>query len=204
MDKQNNNNKGVIALLVVIIVILSALCFLLATGTISFKSNNIDANKPNDNVTDNVEKDNNSNIVKEETNCNTNDNFTINADELSKFGKADYNIIKNVYTGDLSFMLEVNGKIMISFENYISNISNAKDVMLLDSTLYILTKDGDIYQYETSKYQSKDYNATKIDTYSNITQMIYYMTRKAHAGGCDNIILVDKNGTYFRIDSRCV
>ena len=226
MENQRNN-KGVIALLIVIIVVLIALCTLFATGTISFKSNNVDTNNPNDNVTDNVDKenandnndeenvtdnveeDNNSNNVKEETNCNTNDNFTINADELSKFGKADYNIIKDVYTGDFSFKLEVNGKINISFENYISNISNAKDIMLFSppapySTLYILTTDGNIYKYETSSYQSKDYKATKIDKYSNITQMIEYQTRKANAGGCDYIILVDKNGKYFELDSRCV
>ena len=39
--EQEKNNKGVIALLVVIIVILLALVILLATGTISFKSNEI-------------------------------------------------------------------------------------------------------------------------------------------------------------------
>ena len=52
MDNQNKN-KIIIALLVVIIVILSVLCILFATGTIGFKSNNVDNNKLNDNVTDN-------------------------------------------------------------------------------------------------------------------------------------------------------
>ena len=41
MEKQKNN-RGVIALLIVIIGILSALCILLATETISFKSNDVD------------------------------------------------------------------------------------------------------------------------------------------------------------------
>lgn len=58
------NNKGVIALLIVIIVILAALCILFATGTISFKSNDVDTNKPNDNVTDNNESNLlNSNVI---------------------------------------------------------------------------------------------------------------------------------------------
>ena len=52
MDNQRNN-KGVIALLIVIIIILASFCILLATGTISFKSNDVDANKPNNNITDN-------------------------------------------------------------------------------------------------------------------------------------------------------
>ena len=44
MESQKNN-KGVIALLIVIIVMLTALCILLATGTISFKSNDVDNNE---------------------------------------------------------------------------------------------------------------------------------------------------------------
>ena len=63
MENQRNN-KGVIALLIIIIVILAALCILLATGTISFKSNDVDTNKPNDNVTDNniTNENNDSNL----------------------------------------------------------------------------------------------------------------------------------------------
>ena len=52
MENQKNN-KGVITLLIVIIIILSALCVLLSIGTISFKSNEVNTNKSNDNVTDN-------------------------------------------------------------------------------------------------------------------------------------------------------
>ena len=44
MENQNNN-KGVIALLIVIIILLSILCVLFATGTISFKSNEVDNNE---------------------------------------------------------------------------------------------------------------------------------------------------------------
>ena len=51
MENQKNN-KGVIALLIVIIVILSALCVLFATGTISFKSNDVDNNETNENIND--------------------------------------------------------------------------------------------------------------------------------------------------------
>lgn len=61
--ENKNNNKIIIALLVVIIVILSVLCILFATGTISFKSNNVDTNKPSDNVTDNNNETNNTNSL---------------------------------------------------------------------------------------------------------------------------------------------
>lgn len=45
MEQEKNNNKGVIALLIVIIVILLALVVLFATGTISFKSNELNNNQ---------------------------------------------------------------------------------------------------------------------------------------------------------------
>jgi len=60
--ENQRNNKRIIVLLIVIIVILSALCILLATGTISFKSNDVDANKQNDNITDNNQNDEDTNI----------------------------------------------------------------------------------------------------------------------------------------------
>ena len=58
MENQKNN-RGVIALLIVIIVILSALCILLATETISFKSNDVDNNDINENINDNNNVENN-------------------------------------------------------------------------------------------------------------------------------------------------
>lgn len=58
MEKENNN-KGVIILLIVIIVILATLCILFATGTISFKSNEVnDVNKSNE-VNENVNNEDN-------------------------------------------------------------------------------------------------------------------------------------------------
>lgn len=53
MENNKTNNKLVIILLVIIVTILSVLCILFATGTISLKSNDVDNNKPNDNVNNN-------------------------------------------------------------------------------------------------------------------------------------------------------
>lgn len=192
--EKHKNSKGVIALLVMIIIVLLALIVLMATGTVNFKSLNTTTDNQN------TSNENNAN--------NSNNGFTINVDELNKFGKSDYNIIKDAYNSDYSFKLLTDGRININFENYISNISNAKDIKLfssssLDSTLYILTSNGDIYKYETSNYKSNNYSATKIDKYSNIKQMITYQTRKEFAGGCDYIILIDNNGKYYELDSFC-
>ena len=205
MDNQKNN-KGVIVLLIVIIVMLSALCILLATGTISFKSDNIDNNETNQNI--NVEMEDEENDEENDEGKIDISNASIYKNEITKFGKSDYNIIKEVYNTEYSFKLDVDGRININFENYLSNISNAKDLLLFSSTaphsiLYILTTDGNVYKYETSSYGTKNYNATKIEQYNNIVQMINYKTRKSNAGGCDYIILVDENGNHFELDSVC-
>lgn len=172
------NNKGLIICLITIIVILLTLVILLSIGTISFKGKN--------------------------------NNYDIKAyDELTKISKLDYNFIKSEYTTDYSIGLSIDGKININFKNNISNISNAKDITLFSSpapypTLYIVTTTGDVYKYDFSNYESKNYNATKINEYSNIEKIITYRTRKENAGGCDYIILVDKNNKYYNLDSSCV
>lgn len=67
--EQEKNNKGVIALLVAIIAILLALVILLATGTISFKSNatNNSNNQSNGGITE-------TNNTADDTTANNNDN----------------------------------------------------------------------------------------------------------------------------------
>ena len=128
---------------------------------------------------------------------------------MFEISKSDYNFLKQEGTTDYTFNLSIDGKININFENEITNISNAKDIMLFvtpstDYNLYILTTNGDIYKYNTSSYKSKDYNAIKVNGYSNIERMITYNTRKAHAGGCDYIVLIDNNNKYYKLDSSCV
>lgn len=197
MESQKGS-KGVMILLIVIIVVL--LVVLMATGIVSFKSSTT--------ATNNQQTSQNNNDNTSGNNTSNND-FTISVDELSKFGKSDYNILKDVYTSDYSFKLLTDGRISINFENDISNISNAKDIKLFNppssnSTLYILTSTGDIYKYETSSYKLNDYSAIKVDEYSNIQQMITYQTRKENAGGCDYVILIDNNEKYYELDSFCV
>ena len=73
------------------------------------------------------------------------------------------------------------------------------------STLYVLTKDGYLYKYETSEYENGSYNATKLDEYSNIKKIITYQKRSTEAkGGCDYIFVVDNNGKHYELDSFCI
>lgn len=132
----------------------------------------------------------------------------LNINELSKFGTGDLAIIKKEGNSDYTFNLEIDGRININFLDYISNISNAKDIILFsppapDATLYILTKDGDVYKYNTSNIDSGNLVATKINEYSSIERIINFERRVGNSGGCD-YILAQKNGKYSEIDSFCV
>ena len=133
---------------------------------------------------------------------------TIDKEELTSFGESDYNIIKDVYNSDYSFKLDIDGRININFENYISNISNVEDILLFnslegDSILYILTSDGSVYMYETSNYQSGKYDAVKIDEYSDyhlfVSHLINGEQRKANLELFNEIIKdIQKDNPYLK------
>lgn len=200
MKNEKKSNGTLVGILIGLLIALIIGGCLFATGTISFKTSA---------TSDNEQTNDNQSTTLNENSNNLDESLSINVNELTKISKSDYNFLKQEGTSDISFNLSVDGKINISFENEITNISNAKDIILFvtpseDSNLYILTEDGDIYKYNTSSYKSKDYNATKVNEYSNIKRMITYNTRKAHAGGCDYIVLIDNNNKYYKLDSSCV
>ena len=133
-----------------------------------------------------------------------NETITIDYEELSKFGKSDYNFVNSEYNSTHSIAVLSDGKVLIDFKDNLSNVSHAKDVIVfsgpgVNETAYILTNNGDVYKYEFSE----KYEATKLD-YTNISSIIRYKTRKANAGGCDYLILIDKDNQYTKLDSYCV
>lgn len=155
------------------------------------------------------DNDCNSKEISTVTNCVNTNYYNLNVKELSKFGTGDISIIKKEGILNYTFTLEVDGRININFLDHISNISNAKDIILFsspssDATLYILTKTGDVYKYNTSDYDSGNLTATKINDYSGIDRIINFERRNGNSGGCDYIILIDKNGKYNELDSYCV
>ena len=223
--EQKINDKKINKILVSIIVILLLLIILLSTGVINFKSNKYDDYEPNNEVInneDNSGSNENGNVENQEDNDDkieddddfVDDDFVddeiIVIDDLSKYGEADYTIIKEDKNTDYSFKINSDGNIIINGKNKISNISNAKSIKLFSppspkSILYILTEDGDIYKYDTNNYESNNYTAIKMEKYSNIKQIITYKKRSSEAnGGCDYIVVVDNNEKYYELNSFCV
>lgn len=137
-----------------------------------------------------------------------NEDYTFNTSKLSKISEGDFNIIKMEYNDSHSFSLDVSGKVIIDFNNYIDNISDAKDILLFNSEqgniLYILTLSGDVYKYNVLSLESDEFTAGKIDEYSNIKKMFIYNTRKNNSGGCDYVVLIDSDDNYHQLISLCV
>ena len=225
MEKEKrNNNGGLIALIIVLFLLVLGLGGYIVYDKV-LSSNNTkpiidDNNSANSNQQNNVVDNNdeqNSNVINnnEQNNtvsCNcptTNCNLSLDFDKLAKISKSDYNFVNGAYNNTYSVNVLSNGKVLVNFVNNISNISNAKDVILFSGPgtgdmAYILTADGYIYKYDLSNASKNNFDATKVNEYSNIKQMVRYMTRKANAGGCDYVVLIDNNDKYYSLDSYCV
>ncbi len=199
---QEKNKNGVIILLVVLVIILVILCLLFATGTISFKENEVD------NVIDNNQ------IVENDV--------TFDLDKLSKYKNYDdsYGKIKvfsltddtnKVYTISLS----LNGKVRVCYDttcNYISNVNNAVDLIQMSVPAqveyfkyYILQSNGDLYEYELTNVKKAIFEAKKNITAFNVVKImnISYNDIK-NAGGCNAILAITKDNQYIEINSECV
>ena len=172
--EDQKNNRGLIALLIVIIVILSALCILLATETISFKSNDVNINKPNDNITDNNEEnenvnDNNKNDAddNENTSQNSNENNTTTCEECPKceYTEVDYSSLFNMGSGN----------IIETATSY--NEDGLKLNLYSNGKLYYVKKKESI----STQKEIKISNITKVVSYSNPgsgTGPTFYMLNK--------------------------
>ena len=223
MENQKNNG-GLVALVAVLcLLVLGMGGYILYDKVLSNKTTEpiVDNNDNNStienqkngdesNTEDNQNAGTNCNCPSTECNCPSNNcNTSVDFDKLSKISKSDYNFVNGAYNNNYSINVLSSGKVIVNFVNNISNISNAKDIILFSGPgtgdmAYILTVDGYVYKYDLSNVSKNNFEATKINEYSNIEQMVRYMTRKANAGGCDFVVLIDSNDKYYSLDSYCV
>ena len=234
MENQKNN-KGVIALLIVIIVILSALCVLFATGTISFKPNDVDNNKTNENINDdnkvegNDENNNNINDNKEETT----EKYFYDVKDLEIKALPEYQVFadisKNtnvVETIDFGFEkdyradLDISGNVTVlkysksENEKGITgklNVTGVIDVvqfnipsMEADQLLYLLTDNGNVYYYRIGDMEKNNFNATKVESVSNVKKIFISNFSKANAGGSWALFAITTNNDCIMINGESV
>ena len=213
MENQKNN-KGVIALLIVIIVILSALCVLFATGTISFKSNDVANNETNENINDdnNVENNDENNSIINDTKEETTDKYFYDVKDLNVKALPEYqvfgdisknkNVVETVDFGfekDYSAYLDLSGNVTVQKysksenEKGITgnlNVNGIIDVVHFsvpateaEQLLYLLTDNGDVYYYRIGDIENNSFNATKVESVSNVKKIFISNFSKANAGG---------------------
>ena len=197
MENQKNN-KRVISLLIVIIVILSVLCVLFATGTISFKSNDVYNDENNSIIND----------TKEETT----DKYFYDVKDLNVKALPEYqvfgdisknkNVVETVDFGfekDYSAYLDLSGNVTVQKysksenEKGITgnlNVNGIIDVVHFsvpaveaEQLLYLLTDNGDVYYYRIGDIEKNSFNATKVESVSNVKKIFISNFSKANAGG---------------------
>ena len=221
MDNQKNSN-GIIALFSIIVVLLLTFIILLSTGVITFKGSSQSSNQQDCGTTNNSNNDNGSNnennsgnVVDNNSNCeckcDSKPDFKLDEAKLKDLcGSATINsLILEHFDPNTSVRLLTDGRISIGAEHFISNISNAKDMLLLTppgpvSTLYILTEDGFVYKYSSEEYETGNYQATKVEGYSNIKYITKYLTNKINAGGTTFIVAIDADDNYYKLDEFSV
>ena len=170
--------KALIVFLLLVIVALGVFVFLLATGKVSF--------------------------VKTECNCKESTEVKLDVSKLEAIKSGEFNILKQVSSKYFPTSLLTNGKVMFGYDRYISNVDNAKDIVVMNEYLYILTEDGNVYKYFAGITNNTSLEATKIEDLKDIKMMFEYDIRSSDAGGCNYLIVVDKDNNYKQIDELCI
>ena len=142
-------------------------------------------------------------VKKTECNCTSNTNTLLNEDKLGEIKKSDFNIIDSYYTEYFAINLLSNGKVMFDLDRTIDNVEGATAIEVLDKDLYILTNKGEVYKYYLGVTKEATLSAEKL-SYSNVKKMVKYSTRKSNAGGCDYIVIIDKDDNYKPIVDFCI
>lgn len=219
MDQEKNKN-GIVILLVILVIILTAFCVLLATETISFKSNSVDNNTDNRHVTESnnpLENTNNSNDI----NINSIDISNLDSSKLSTTEN-----LENGYVQEITFPEIVNGnynnyyarinlkgKVVVQGSNtsvsngVLTNISNAVQLIHFevpsinsDQLCYILLANGDVYYYRIGDVDDGKLTATKVDGASNVKRLfIYYHEKNTH-----ELVAINKDNMLISLKKESV
>ena len=178
-------------------------------GIVSFNSEKEIINRNENKVT---EVENEEMEVKDETDKtenNTLNSVSIDYDKLvSKLGKSDYSFIK-MESIDYNASLSIDGNVIINFNENLDNIKDAKDIISFNDgdfnskSLYIIDSKGKLYKYTSDDYNNKIYIAEELKEYNDIEKIFIYYTRKKNAGGCDNLVVSNKNNDYQIVSSYC-
>ena len=186
---------------------------------------------------DKVLKKNDTKCAKSESSCDCPkcENSAMNLDYKKVLGKlknadGSYALYKSDSMSSLDdkehayASITVDGKVSFRVDNdpektgedVLLNVSDVYDIEffkcmpkedLSDEKLYIITKNGDVYEYSVSNYENKNYNATKMTNLSNIVRF-FITTMSAcenrDCGGTTVFGVIDKDSNFIEISSCSV
>ena len=196
--ENKKNNKGIIVLLGVVVVILSILCVLFATGTISFKSN--DVGNTNENFENNKIEENyiEKSALLDKTKI-----------EKYKNGDGTYGTQKSFVETNYNTHLNLIGEVKVCYQSdchKITNLNNVVDMLKwtvagageAQKVLFLLDN-GDLYSYAYEDYSNNNFEAKKIEGISNVDRIIDFSYSGKEKGGNWGAIAITKNNEYIEI-----
>lgn len=200
MENQKNY-KGVIVLLIVIIVVLSALCILFATGTISFKDNDVDNNEPNQDINENNNKND---LENDNSDINNNDNTGSDVVAYYKL-ESKTNVKVDLMWDDKYDNIEIiNGNLKVNDKTF--SISNEKIRYFYmqryqssaSTVFHYLTEQGNIYVTEFTYESTIDSfnNFIKLN-YSNVSDIVVLPNDHYGKAYDDVVEIVDNRESYL-------
>ena len=131
------------------------------------------------------------------------------SDSMSSLDDKEYAYASITVDGKVSFRVDKGSENV--GKDILLNISDAYDIKfyscipvdLSSIKLYVLTKNGEVYEYSVANYENKNYNATKIPNLNNIVSFFETAILACKEGcGGDNLFgVIDKDSNFIEISS---
>lgn len=228
MENQKNS-KGLVVLLAVLVVILGALCVLFATGTISLNNKtttNDDLNTGNNTV---IENNNTSDNTKQEATIK----YFYDVKDLKVKALPEYQVFADISTNtnvvekvdfgfekDYAAVLDLSGNVTVQKYSKSENdkgitgklnVTGVIDVvqfnipsMEADQLLYLLTDDGNVYYYRIGDIEKNSFNATKVESVSDVKKIFISNYSKANSSGSWALFAITGNNDCIMIKGESV
>lgn len=207
MEKKNNSGI-LVGILIGLVIALFVGVGLFATGTINFKTNtNTDKEQTRENNQTNAIENTTNNTTQETTTKNFYDIKDLKVKALPEYQvfaeiSKNTNIVESVDFGfdkNYAAFLDLSGNVTVQKysksenEKGITsklNVTSVIDIVQFDvpsmeedQLLYLLTDSGSVYYYRIGDIEKNNFNATKVESVSDVKKIFISKFNKANAGG---------------------
>ena len=226
MENEKKNSGMLVGILVGLVIALLIVVCLFATGTISFKT----STNANNGQTIENNQTNNNDTVSNSTAQETTQKYFYDVKDLKVKALSEYqvfsdisgneNSVETIYLDDYQAFLDLSGKVTVRKYNKSENekaitnqlnIINVVDVIKFsipatdnEQLLYLLTDNGDVYYYKFGDIEKNSFNATKVESVSNVKRIFISNFTKTNAGGSWALFAITDNNDCIMIKGESV